>query len=422
MNALLDDEEFITFYKKNPKDFTRQRCYSFKSLFLFITSTIQSSLQRELDRFFSTWNSNELTERFVTQSSFSQARKKITPQAFKAVNQVCVEHFYAQGNYKRWQQFRLVAIDGSEIFLPKTAQTTAFFGTYTTNFMHGSVVLARASKAYDILNNISIDARLVNRQIGEHTLANQHFEYLSQGDLCLLDRGYPSFDLFRNMRAKNIHFCARVTLSSWKLAKELAASDDQKEVIASIKPGYQLRKYYQEQGIEVEPITCRFIVVALPTGEKEILVTSLLETKKYPHQVFKALYHLRWGIEEAYKKDKHRLQLENFSGKTVVAVLQDFYANILMGNLTALLSGGVEAVMEEKVQKASKYRYQVNMTTALAKVKEMLPMLFSGKNMVWLLEKLIEMFVGNRSPIRPGRRYERRMGKRRRYAKGYLPL
>ena len=224
------------------------------------------------------------------------------------------------------------------------------------------------------------------------------------------------------MRAKNIHFCARVTLSSWKQAKELAASDDQKEVIASIKPGYQLRKYYQEQGIEVEPITCRFIVVALPTGEKEILVTSLLETKKYPHQVFKALYHLRWGIEEAYKKDKHRLQLENFSGKTVVAVLQDFYANILMGNLTALLSGGVEAVMEEKVQKASKYRYQVNMTTALAKVKEMLPMLFSGKNMVWLLEKLMEMFVCNRSPIRPGRRYERRMGKRRRYAKGYLPL
>jgi hypothetical protein len=420
-NTLLDSEEFINASKRKETDFTRQRAYSFKSLFLFITSTIQSSLQRELDRFFSAWNTWEVTERFVTQSSFSQARQKIKPEAFQRVNQESIDDFYAHNSYKKWHGFRLIGIDGSEVFLPKTKETIEAFGEYTTNFMHDTVVLARASKAYDVLNEISIDAKLVNREIGEHTLANQHFEHIGEGDLALLDRGYPSHDLFRNILERRGHFCARVAVSNWSAAKELVASGE-KEMIKEIKPGYEIRKKHKEQGIVAEPIKCRFVCVELSTGEKEVLITSLLDAEKYPYELFKGLYHLRWGIEEAYKKDKHRLQLENFSGKTVIAILQDFYANILMGNLTSMLSAQLEDVIDEKTRKPNKHKYQINTTTALAKVKEILPKLFSRENIRRLLEKLLEMFVTNLGPIRPNRSFKRRIKKRKRYFRCYLPL
>ena len=64
-----------------------------------------------------------------------------------------------------------------------------------------------------------------------------------------------------------------------------------------------------------------------------------LYTNKLFHRftIFKKLYHLRWDIEESYKKDKHSLQLENYSGKTIIAIYQDFYANMLLENLTAIL-------------------------------------------------------------------------------------
>ena len=58
----------------------------------------------------------------------------------------------------------MIAIDGSEVLLPKNQETINEFGEYTTNFMNGTVVLARLSKAYDVLNNISIDAKLVNTE------------------------------------------------------------------------------------------------------------------------------------------------------------------------------------------------------------------------------------------------------------------
>lgn len=337
------------------------------------------------------------------------------------MNRQSVDDYYASAHYKKWHGLRLIAIDGSEIFLPKTKQTKDFFGEYTTNFMNGTVVLARASKAYDVLNQISIDAKLVNKKIGEHMLAKEHLKHMGAGDLGLLDRGYPSYDVFAYTLERGAEFCARLAVSNWKVARKLVDSGE-KEVIAEIKPGYELKKQYKEKGIIAEPIKCRFVSIELPTGEKEVLITSLLDSETYPYELFKELYHLRWSVEESYKVDKHRLQLENFSGKSVQAILQDFHATILMGNLTSILSGRLEDVIDGKTRKNRKYKYQVNFTTALAKVKEILPKLFSGANIIWLLEKLIGMFVSNLTPIRPDRSFERYVRKKKRYAKCYLPL
>jgi len=312
----------------------------------------------------------------------------------------------------------LIAIDGSEVLLPKNKETIKEYGEYTTNFMNGTVVLARLSKAYDVLNNISIDAKLVNTQIGEHALAKQHLDHLGEMDLILYDRGYPSFDLFKKDLAKGCQFCARVAVANWSAAKRLVESG-KREIIAEIMPGYELRKQYKEQGIDIGPIKCRFICIELPTGEKEVLITSLLDAEEYPYELFEELYHLRWGVEESYKIDKHRLELENFSGKSVVAIKQDFFATILMGNLTAILSSNLG---EKKHKKKRKHEYQVNRTTALSKVKEFLAFLFNSLDVLQLIETLVSEFLLNVLPIRLGRSFQRKKQKRKRYHKTYLTL
>jgi len=364
-------------------------------------------------------NHKSFSEQFVTQSAFSQARLKIKPGAFKELSDDCTQHFYQNYCVKKWNNFRLIGIDGSEALLPKNKETSREYGEYTTNFMDKTVVLARLSKAYDVLNEISIDARISNRKTGEHSLANQHLACMSQGDLVLLDRGYPSYDLFKNTLKQGCHFCARVAVANWGAAKKLVQSGE-KEIIAEITPGYELKKRYKQEGVNYGPIRCRFICIELPAGEKEVLVTSLLDTEKYPHGIFKGLYHLRWGVEESYKKDKHRLQLENFSGTSPMAILQDFYANILLGNIASILSSNLEQEINKK--RKGKYRYKINATTALSKVREAIAHLFSGNCILSLIKKLIELFLVNVQPIRPGRSFPRDKGKRKRYHKTYSPL
>ena len=337
------------------------------------------------------------------------------------LNDDSANYFYTNYSYRKWNGFRLIAIDGSEVLLPKNKETIRDFGEYTTNFMKGTVVLARISKAYDVLNNISIEANLVNKQIGEHTLAKNHLKCLGEGDLTLYDRGYPSFDLFKNNLEQGIHFCSRVAISNWSVAKSLIESGE-KETVAEIKPGYELKKQYRQEGIDFEPIKCRFICVELSTGEKEVLITSLMDKEQYPYEMFKELYHLRWGIEESYKKDKHRLQLENFSGTSTIAIKQDFFANILMGNLTAILTSNLADKINTKKRKQNKHDYQVNMTTALSKVKEALALLFNGLNVLAIIEMLIGQFLLNILPIRKERSFQRKKQKRKRYHKTYVAL
>ena len=58
-------------------------------------------------------------------------------------------------------------------------------------------------------------------------------------------------------------------------------------------------------------------MVDLPSGEADILVSSLADQQAYPTSLFANLYHQRWGVEEDYNILKSRLNIENYSSVSV---------------------------------------------------------------------------------------------------------
>jgi len=123
--------------------------------------------------------------------------------------------------------------------------------------------------------------------------------------------------------------------------------------------------------IQDTEIRCRLISLVLPSREKEILCTSLLDSDVIPYEEFCELYHYRWNIEEAYKLFKVRAETEKFSGKTVLSVKQDFFAKIFIMNLCAVLSFPIEEKVkkesnEAKEKNIKKHTYKINRTSALS--------------------------------------------------------
>lgn len=57
-----------------------------------------------------------------------------------------------------------------------------------------------------------------------------------------------------------------------------------------------------------------------PSGEQRVLMTNLFDTELYPADCCAELYHQRWGIEKAFKRLKHPLNLEHVTGLTQQAV------------------------------------------------------------------------------------------------------
>jgi IS4 transposase len=80
------------------------------------------------------------------------------------------------------------------------------------------------------------------------------------------------------------------------------------------------------------------VPVDLPSGEPEILVSSLTDLQAFPTALFADLYNQRWGVEEDYNVLKSRLNIENYSSVSVEGVLQDLHAKLLTKTLLLMRS------------------------------------------------------------------------------------
>jgi hypothetical protein len=158
--------------------------------------------------------------------------------------------------------------------------------------------------------------------------------------------------------------------------------------------------------------------VDLPSGEPEILITSVLDQAHIPAEDFKALYHLRWGIEEDYKKMKSHLEVEQFSGLSVLAVQQDFHAKVFSKNLTSLLVTAAQRDVDRQTAHR-KRRYKVNFTRALSRMKHQIVRLFTLADVSGLLERLVRLMAQSIEAVRPERSYPRKPGRGPKYATNY---
>lgn len=420
LKSLIFSADFMERHRRSEKDFTRQRCLTFSVVIIFLLNLVKRALQDELDEFFKLLNGEKVASRIVTKSAFTQARKKLKYTAFVELNQTQVDFFYDHFEPRRWCGFRLLAVDGSTSELPRTPEIREYFGVWHPN-QGEPCPLARVSQIFDVLNEITVEAIISPKDIGERALAAQHFDILEADDLVLLDRGYPAFWLFALILSYQAHFCARMSLGVWDVVDQFVATGLPEQIV-TLHPSYESVKECRSRRLPTDPLTVRLIRVELNTGEVEVLVTSLLDTVTYPIAVFKDLYHHHWPVEENYKVMKCRIEIENFSGKSVWAVYQDFHAKVFTINLTALLAHPAQKVVEQESQ-GKRYTYQINMTNALSKMKDTIVLLLQHTNVLPILQRLWQVLTQTIEPIRPGRSYPRKKRvQRRRFAMTYKPI
>jgi hypothetical protein len=373
---------------------------------LFLLNLVKGALQRELDDFFQVLRNADGAERAVTKSAFCAARQKLKPSAFIDLNQDLVRRWYREAPVRRWRGLDLRAVDGSTLRLPDTPDAIATFGRMFP--AHSApATLARISQVYDPLNGLILDALIAPYQRDERDLLVEHLATLEAGCL-LLDSGYPAFWVFAALQARKIAWCARVALDPWSVVRSfLAAGQD--DAVVLLEPHAAALADCRARGLSGLPIRVRLIRVLLPTGEVEVLMTSLLACDDYPAEAFAGLYHLRWTQEECYKCFKCRVEVENWSGKSALTIDQDFHAKVLALNLTAVLVRTAQEIVDDRGRDAV-HPKQVNMTHALCAMKGALVRLLTRGNPLELLRRLIEIFARTVEPVRPRRSYPRRKG------------
>lgn len=423
----IHSEQFKSENKTGSNDFTRERKLTFSKMVLIMMRKSAKSLQNVLNEAQKEISALlESDEDTITGSAYTQARKKLNYTAFIELSDMTSEVFYEDDECKRFNGYRLLAVDGSIVTLPYTDDIQKAFSTMTvrnqdTDFSK-EIVQARASTLYDVLNHIAIDARLDDKAIDERTQACEHLLKSEKGDLVIFDRGYPSYELFATMiHSRQGDFLMRIRKNSFKDARYLfdkSCRDD--DVIHTLTPSTKaLKRTMQEQGLPLV-IKVRFIRVVLDGGEVEVLATSVLEKGKLKTKDFKLLYHLRWEIETYYDVLKNRLNLENFTGLSALAVRQDFFATIFISNYESVLTYDINQELKEK---ETIHQQKVNRAVSFNTIKNhCFDLFYSEKDTAVLLSKMEKLFFGNVTLIRENRsspRYDYEKTKHLRNALNY---
>lgn len=404
VRTLLKDEQFKVRHRTQKQYFTRKRALTFPLMILLVLQKSVKGMQLVLNEFF-----GKLKCPPVSSSAFTQARQHLSHTAFIELNQEAVVKIcYSDGDYQRYRGFRLVGIDGSKIHLPDTPAIRAAFGTVDHHPEGGQPqAFGLASVVYDLLNWVALDAQLVEGDAYEVDLAFQQLELLQADDLVVFDRNYTDYLLLAQLIQWQRPFVGRGRHSSFTAVRRMLDGYGPDSQVVTIRAPKRVRRRVRELGLPSE-IRLRLVRLILPTGDVEVLITSLLDAAQLSRAELGHVYDWRWGEETFYGVLKTRLELENFTGETVEAVKQDFYATVFITGLETFFTDEAQARLTQR-SSHNRYPQQVNKNVSFNAIKnQVLDLFYQEIDETLILEQLTELFMQKPTMVRADRVVPRR--------------
>ena len=348
IGKILDCFEFKLRSVTGPQHFSREGGkLGFKNTVLILLNFIKKTQTIELDNFYKITGADVN----VSKQAFSEARQQIEPMAIKELFDVALEDV-PHTALATFKGYTVVGIDGSTIALDNVPGLIEHFGRSGPK---STSCTGRISIACDTVNGIILDAAICEYAKGERQLATEHVENVIklgiEKPLFTMDRGYAGKKLLSQIDDAGGKYILRVR-SRWM-----------QRLVQGTKSGEWGSFTYNNKTYRV-----RVIKLTTPLDGELILFSNVAE---FSEEDFRQAYELRWPVETKYDVIKNKLQLENFTGKTVISVKQDFWATMLLANLLAFAKLETDKrITENDRLKENKHQYQANTNILIGKLKD----------------------------------------------------
>jgi IS4 transposase len=268
--------------------------------------------------------------KLLGKSGISQARARLGHEPFKRLYEEFVAPVATRKTkgawYKRWL---LVSLDGSTLDVADTPENMKEFGKWETDRGQSAFPKIRLVTLIEngtrVLFGAAFGAHAGENNVSEMDLAWQVIASLKQGMLCLADRYYLGYELWKAASATGADLLWRV--------KNRHVLEPQEQ----LPDGSYLSKLYPSpyyRQIDRDGIVVRIIEFKFKwQRDTEVyrLITTILDHEVAPAEELAALYHERWEIETALAEVKTEMRGANIvlRSKTPELVRQEFYAFLL---------------------------------------------------------------------------------------------
>jgi|ERR1700686_1310530 hypothetical protein len=277
-------------------------------------------------------------------SGISQARSRLGSEPLRKLYEAIVEPIATKRTKGAWyRQWRLISLDGSTLDTADTVENEKAFGRPGASRGSSAFPKIRFVALLENGTHVLWAARMSKYRTAETTLAQQVLPALRPGMLCLADRFFPGYKLWR-MAART-----RADLL-WRIRQNARLDIDRR-----LPDGSYLSRIYlstsdrrnQRKGIVVRVIDYRLKDVKDAEAIYR-LITTILDPTLAPAQELAALYHERWEVETALDELKTHLRGAQIvlRSKTPELVQQEFWG-LLMAHYA------IRGLMHEAALKAN---------------------------------------------------------------------
>jgi hypothetical protein len=244
-----------------------------------------------------------------------------------------------------WCKRRVKAYDGTTVTMLDTAANQEQFPQHSNQKQGCGQPLAKLVVWFCITTGAVLQVAISAFTTSEWELSRLLYERLEPEDVVVADSAYGTYvDLalvqqsgadavFRKHHARDYDF---------RRGKRLGSGD---HIVTWNRP-LQYAPSLLPEVFDALPLTLQVREVRFSITEPGfrpklvILVTTLLDPKRYPKDALAALYGLRWGATEVNLRHlKTTLKMEMIFAKTPEMVLKDIWMHLLAYNLLRLLMG-----------------------------------------------------------------------------------
>lgn len=231
-----------------------------------------------------------------------------------------------------YRGLRLMSLDGTCLDVADTPENEAAFGRPGSHRREGGGAFPqlRLVALCEVGTHALVRVAMGPYGTSERVLADQLVPGLEPSTLCLADRGFYSFDRFREARDSEAQLLWRVSLRV-RLEREQELPDG--SYLSTLKPARRAG-YKRHPGIPVRVI--EYTLGGEPTEDRNEpiryrLVSTLLDPGEAPAEELAMLYRERWEIENALDELKtHQLGPSVvLRSKTPDGVQQEAYGFLL---------------------------------------------------------------------------------------------
>jgi hypothetical protein len=309
--------------------------YYVLALCLFCEDAYEEVMRKLVNglRFLGNWGDGW---RVPTTSAISQARTRLgdTPMAvlFDRVARPIAEPGTIGAWFGGW---RVMAIDGVVLDVPDTEDNLETFGKSGTGKRCSPFPQVRLVGLGECGTHAIIAAAFDSCKVDERELATRILHDFEAGMLVLADRGYYSYDLWRDARARGADLLWRIKeINTFPVLEWLPDGSYRSELVpARMKAAHKrgkLKRIPDEVRIPIRVV--EYMVTNRDESTETIrLITSILDPTAAPAAELAALYHERWEFELTLDEiETHQMpSTKLLRSKTPKLVRQELWALLL---------------------------------------------------------------------------------------------